>query len=286
MAVLKSKRKVSRLEFLHNAYAIQRTIVLLLLRDFGVKAKVRTVRAFSTIYKMTDEDKERLLEIMDRYGITSISEEYPEWLIADMRDRILREARGLIRNIIQANSIFPHTRGEYEDRRRYQTMAIGNCEQLIQELQYIISIISVDANKYLPYVDMIDREVALLRGWRKSDNRLLAKIKEAERQEAAEEIIAAEELAKKLKEERANREQTLSSEINNAKGDLPETMNGQQMINGDKNSITNSETDSSPGITPESDLSYDTASRSTEIIRGSISKLPLEVLEMGVDTLN
>lgn len=246
MSVLKSKRKTSRLEFLHTAYSIQRTVVLLLLRDFGVKAKVRSVKAFSTIYKMTDEDKERLLEIMDRYGITTITEEYPEWLIEDMRDRVLKECRGLVRNIIQANSIFPHTREEFVDRRRYQTMAIGNCEQLIQELQYVISIIDVDANKYLPYVDMIDREVALLRGWRKSDNRLLAKIKENERQEAAEAILAAENLAKEIKQERIERSQTLL--VNRVEGqeDLPNE--------------------------------GETASTEGEIITGSVSKVPPEVL--------
>lgn len=251
MSVLKSKRKTSRLEFLHNAYAIQRTIVLLLLRDFGVKAKVRTVKAFSTVYKMTDEDKECLLKIMDRYGITSITEEYPEWLIDDMRNRVLSECRALVRNIIQANSIYPHTRGEFADRRRYQTMAIGNCEQLIQELQYVISIINVDANKYLPYVDMIDREVALLRGWRKSDNRLLTKIKENERQEAAEELLAAESLAKQIKQERIDRANQLPI-------------------------ATNQEN----GKPPDDDTNIETISTEEEIIQGSISKVPLEVLEV------
>ncbi|MCM1220160.1 MAG: hypothetical protein NC548_37285 [Lachnospiraceae bacterium] len=242
MSVLKSKRKTSRLEFLHNAYVIQRSIVLLLLRDFGAKAKVRTVKAFSSMYKMTEEDMKRLVEIMERYNITSITEEYPEWLINDMRQRVLYECRMMIRNIIHANSIYPHNKEEFNDRRRYQTMAIGNCEQLIQELQYVISIINVDANKYLPYVDMVDREVALLRGWRKSDNRLLTKIKENERQDAANELIAVERLANEIKEEQ---EQSAN--------ELPVNKNQEQEESSDETS---------------------------EIVTGSISRVPMEVLEV------
>lgn len=59
-------------------------------------------------------------------------------------------------------------------------MAVGNCEQLLQEMQYVISILDVDVNKYLPYVDMIEKEIALLRAWRKSDNRLLERVKQNE----------------------------------------------------------------------------------------------------------
>lgn len=192
MSVLKSKRKTSRLEFLHNAYVIQRSLALLLLRDFGTKPKIRATRFFAAINKMSEEDKDIFLDLTDKYGVTSIVDEYPEWLISDMRNRVLQEARFLVRNIIQANSIYPAYVSEYMDRRRYQTMAIGNCEQMLQEMQFVISILNVDVNKYLPYVDMIEREIALLRAWRKSDNRLLerAKQNEAKRLNTKEGILS------------------------------------------------------------------------------------------------
>ena len=163
MSVLKSKRKTSRLEFLHNAYVIQRSFALLLLRDFGTKPKIRATRFFAAINKMSEEDKNAFLDLTDKYGITSIVDEYPEWLISDMRNRVLQEARFLVRNIIQANSIYPAYVSEYMD---------------------------VDVNKYLPYVDMIEKEIALLRAWRKSDNRLLerAKQNEAKRLNTKEDI--------------------------------------------------------------------------------------------------
>ena len=34
------------------------------------------------------------------------------------------------------------------------------------------------------YVDMIEKEIALLKGWRKSDNKILKKIKESEAKKA------------------------------------------------------------------------------------------------------
>ena len=64
-----------------------------------------------------------------------------------------------------------------------QNAAIGNCEQLLQEFQYIIEVLPVNANKYLRFVDMIEREIALLKGWRKSDNRILKRIKENQNSE-------------------------------------------------------------------------------------------------------
>lgn len=42
MSVLKNKRSVSSLEFYHNAIMLRREITMLLLRDFGIKDKVRS----------------------------------------------------------------------------------------------------------------------------------------------------------------------------------------------------------------------------------------------------
>jgi uncharacterized protein YjbK len=89
----------------------------------------------------------------------------------------MQNLRELMRNITCANSIYPVCEEELTERRIYQDRAIGNCETLLQEMAYAISILSVDANKYMVYVDMIDREIALLKGWRKSDNKLKRKLK-------------------------------------------------------------------------------------------------------------
>ena len=44
--------------------------------------------------------------------------------------------------------------------------------ELIKELQYAIETLPVDVNVYLRFAEMIDKEVALIKAWRKSDNRI------------------------------------------------------------------------------------------------------------------
>ena len=48
-------------------------------------------------------------------------------------------------------------------------------------MQYVIHVSPCDIEKFMPYVEMIEREIALLKGWRKSDNRILSQIKEGKR---------------------------------------------------------------------------------------------------------
>ena len=60
---------------------------------------------------------------------------------------------------------------ELEERRKHQDLAIGYCYYLLQELQYTIETIPVNINKYMPFAEGIDREISLIKAWRKSDNR-------------------------------------------------------------------------------------------------------------------
>lgn len=169
MSVLKNKRSVSSLEFYHNAIMLRREITMLLLRDFGIKDKVRSVKSLYGVPGMEPEDEQKFREIVEKYEMkATIIEEYPAWLIDKMRNNIMNILHNMIMNITQANTIYPVCESEFYDRRNFQNHAIGNCEQLLQEMQYIISIIPVDAQKYIRYVEMIEKEIALLKGWRES----------------------------------------------------------------------------------------------------------------------
>ena len=173
------------MEFYHNAIMLRKEITLLLLRDFGIKDKVRSIKAPYGVQGMEPEDEKKFREIIAKYEMTAkIIEEYPAWLIDKMRSSMMNIMHNMVMNITQANTIYPVCESEFYDRRNFQNHAIGNCEQLLQEMQYIISIIPVDAQKYMRYVDMIEKEIALLKGWRKSDNKILKKIKESEAKKA------------------------------------------------------------------------------------------------------
>ena len=158
MSVLKNKRGLSKLEFYHNARQLRRDITNLLLRDFGVRDKIRQVKG---------EEGETL----------TVIEGYPGWLIEKFRDSIMQILRNLMMNITAGNTIYPTNESELQLRRQYQTAAIVNCEQLLQEMHYCEDILPVHVSKFLPYVEAIEFEVKLLKGWRKSNNKLNGKLK-------------------------------------------------------------------------------------------------------------
>jgi hypothetical protein len=159
MSVLKNKRGLSKLEFYHTARKLREDITNLLLRDFGVRDKVR---------KMKTEDHKEV----------TIIEEYPDWLIVNFRQNIIGILRSLMLNITAGNTIYPTTMDELALRRRYQNGAIINCEQLLQEMIYCSDILPVKLEKFLPYVETVEFEIKLLKGWRKSSNDLAKKFKQ------------------------------------------------------------------------------------------------------------
>jgi hypothetical protein len=155
--VLKNKRGLSKLEFYHNARRMRKEITELLLRDLGIRDTVRKVKE--------EDGKEH-----------TIIEEYPDWLIVEFRRNILLILRNLMMNITAGNTIYPVNADELQLRRRYQTGAIVNCEQLLQEFLYCEDVLPVHISKFMPFVEKIEFEIALLRGWRKSNNKLEEKL--------------------------------------------------------------------------------------------------------------
>jgi hypothetical protein len=137
----------------HTARDLREDITNLLLRDFGVKDKIRT-------------------EMVDGSKRVTIIEEYPEWLISYFRTNILGMLRDLMKNITSGNTIFPVNEYELNIQRQYKTMAITACEDLLQEMQFIADLLPVKLAKFLPYAERIEKEIALLKGWRKSSNKL------------------------------------------------------------------------------------------------------------------
>lgn len=71
---------------------------------------------------------------------------------------------------------------ECDERRIHQDLALGHCENLIQELQYIITTLPVNIEKYENITNMIIQEQALIKGWRKSDNKIRKSILNREKE--------------------------------------------------------------------------------------------------------
>lgn len=83
---------------------------------------------------MEPEDEQKFREIVEKYEMkTTIIEEYPAWLIDKMRNK-MNILHNMIMNITQANTIYLVCESEFYDQRNFQNHAIGNCEQLLQEI--------------------------------------------------------------------------------------------------------------------------------------------------------
>ena len=167
MGVLKSKRGLSKMEFYHNARKLRREITEFLRRDFGVHSRKNASRIDPTLPDdWYDED------------------------IAEFSKNIRILLRNLIWNITAANTINSASEKTVEEkkkrlseRRTFQNAAIINCQQLVQEFQFCEDSLPINAEKLLPYVESLNFEVTLLKGWRKSDNRFWEQILEEERKE-------------------------------------------------------------------------------------------------------
>lgn len=144
MSVVLSKRGSSKFEVIDNAMNIRKKLTQYILHDFAITDE------------MTESEK---------------------WFLNSSREVIVNRVRDLIANITMANNIYVTTQMEYEERRKHQDYALGNCFQLIQELQYVIDVFGgrVNVNKYMDTADAVNSEIALIRGWRKSENKLKKK---------------------------------------------------------------------------------------------------------------
>ena len=112
------------MEFYANAVKLRHAITTLLLRDFGIKDKVRNIDYFAKCEHMTEGDTKTLIELMDKYNIRKITDEYPLWLVDRFRSSLMEICRSLVMNITAANTIYPMSEPEYYDRRHLQTSAL------------------------------------------------------------------------------------------------------------------------------------------------------------------
>lgn len=138
MSVLKNKRSESQLEFYHTATLIRTELTRFVMNEKIVPKRWRPVFTFPMV------------------------------------DKVIK----LFDYITAANTIYPQNLCEAERRRDYQTQAIITVEQILQLLQYMLTTLSINPDKFQPVTELLVKEAALLRGWRKSDNKFIAKFKE------------------------------------------------------------------------------------------------------------
>lgn len=170
MSVPKSKRKKSQFEVFHSWYQLRKELMDLVFRDFGYSRhkfdKKLEHRFGSKPYdEMSDVDK----ATYDRYMMRA--EAFDEWFLLDSRNTVMKCIREISANIFAANSIYPVYYEELVRRRLHQDEALGWCYILLQELQFAIDTLPVSLEVYARVSKSVEAEIALIKGWRQSDNR-------------------------------------------------------------------------------------------------------------------
>lgn len=155
MSVLVINRKESRYEPIMHAVAIRDMLVELAQRNFGIKNLDHFVRMRYAYGKDKTENFERY-----------------RYLMHNSKESIDMTARLLTKNLLAAQSIYPTSMAEWEQRRAFLNTAIGNCNQLIFELQEIVKRFDIDINGLDSYQNAIDREIDLIKKWRQRDNKI------------------------------------------------------------------------------------------------------------------
>jgi hypothetical protein len=183
MSVVYGERGLSEMEFWKLICRIEKNMIFLLLHDFGVKNRSREPDFFCRILKFSDEDRVSFIELCEKYSISKVTDTYPEWLIEMYRDRILNTLASIKQNIRDANEVYPYYESEFFERRKYQDDAIRECGELYDIFTLCKETLPVDADKYERFVKYIEKEATLLKGWRKSDNRILRQIRKREAKE-------------------------------------------------------------------------------------------------------
>ena len=170
MSVPRGRRKESQFEVIKHFYRLRKDITDLLLRDFGYKQK-KADKSMQKLFggkpyeELTEDQQTHYDKRKNR------QEGFENWFIGYQRDTVMDCIRNATEYIFSANSIYPTSMEELMERRMFQNKAIGQCYRLLQELQYTVEILPVDINKYVRFVEGIEKEIRLLRGWRKKDNK-------------------------------------------------------------------------------------------------------------------
>ena len=173
MSVPKGRRQESRFEARHHFYKLRDEVTAMVLNDFGFSEE--KYRKKMEKYRRDHAKDPNIEDIVERWQRKN--ESFKKWYIDEEARAILDIMREIEKEFTIGNSIFPSETAaklpEFLTRRQHINRAIGLCYMLKQEIQYVIRTLPVDMNKYERFAVMIDEQIALYKGVRQADNRLI-----------------------------------------------------------------------------------------------------------------
>lgn len=169
--VLENLRSLSKMEFYKMALRIRTILTVWALKDFGTKKNTHSLQVY--VKTLSEEDKRLVDEILNKYNISpnhQVLIEAPQRFIEREQGRLDMLLAELMDHIVEANTNHNNRPVEAKARRMAQDMAIATCFKIFHEIYHIMAVLKLDLNKLADVIAMLDREITLLRGWRKSDN--------------------------------------------------------------------------------------------------------------------
>lgn len=163
--VIEGKRKETTFAVRDNMLDVWKQLTELSYRGFGKKLRKmpKTPRNFETWSK---ESQEKHIEKMKR--ILEFQELCDRKFIETETTVVDGLCREIVKLIDMANSINPQYLCECDQQRLWQDEAIGLCNNLKRELNHIADAMPCNKNFSAEVTENIQREIELLRGWRKS----------------------------------------------------------------------------------------------------------------------
>lgn len=133
---------------------------------------------FQTICNAYDIHKELVTYLMNDFGVEGKLSETDEWILKQFRTDLYSDSRKLITCLEIANAIYITNIEEYNERRLNMDRGIGYCNVLKADCQRVITTFRgrINVNKYEKVTDLILKEINMIKGWRKSDNKIKARI--------------------------------------------------------------------------------------------------------------
>lgn len=169
MSVLLNKREETPFAARDVALDMRRQITELSFRRFGKKPR-KLPNTPSNWTDWSKDSQDKWLTSMEEKRLQA--EQFDNWFIDNERNILDRLLRKLIFDIDQANIMRPQYIFECDKQRELQDEAIGICSNIKRELNYIADTIPSNKNFIVKTIEIIEREMNLLRGWRQSCNKI------------------------------------------------------------------------------------------------------------------
>jgi len=181
--VPKSQRHGSNFEAEHHLFRLRDTVTALMMNDFGYSEE--KYLEYIEWYRRSHEGScENIDELVEKHMVRCRA--FHKWFIETERNTISDILRIIQEEFTTGNSIFiSETQAkfrEFKERRIHIDLSIAKCYLLKHEIQYVIRTLPVDNNKFCRFDDMIEKQISLIKGVRKSDNRKFRSILKKDKQ--------------------------------------------------------------------------------------------------------